>query len=154
MKTEQSPYRLIATDQSHSLFWLTFLNPKVIFFWKSRFGNLWKNFLLIFEDLHLDSALYLLILWFRLFMFSYLTSFFSLRMLPGEVNLSLHRKGLSKIKLSKIIIKKNHKFVFNMDDCFYSFGGWWKKTKRKEKKKQCVMFVANSVWEETRSRIV
>lgn len=69
-----------------------------------------KNFLLIFEDLHLDSALYLLILWFRLFMFSYLTSFFSLRMLPGEVNLSLHRKGLSKIKLSKI--KKYHKNVF------------------------------------------
>ena len=43
---------------------------------------------------------------------------------------------------------------FNMDDCFYSFGGWWKKTKRKEKKKQCVMFIANSVREETRSRIV
>ena len=70
MKTEQSPYRLIATDQSNSLFWL----------------------------------------WFRLFMFSYLTSFFFLRMLPGEVNLSLHRKGLSKIKLSKI--KKYHKNVF------------------------------------------
>ena len=98
----------------------------------------------------MDSALYLLILWFRLFMFSYLTSFFSLRMLPGEVNLSLHRKDLKSrdlrirfqqgnlylpsVTVCVVKLKNIMKMFFNMDDCFYIFGELMEKNKKKRKK--------------------
>ena len=70
------------------------------------------------------------------------------------MKLICHFTGKDLVKLNLVKLKNILKMFFNMDDCFYSFGADGKKTKRKEKKKQCVMFVANSVREETRSRIV
>ena len=82
-------------------------------------------------------------------------------MLPDEVNLSLHRKDLKSrdlrirfqqgnlylpsVTVCVVKLKNIMKIIFNMDDCFYIFGELMEKTKRKEKQKQCVMFVANSV---------
>ena len=83
-------------------------------------------------------------------MFSHLTSFFSLRMLPGEVNLSLHRKDLksrdlrirfqqlssrklvSSVTVCVVKLKNILKMFFNMDDCFYIFGELMEKQKEKK----------------------
>lgn len=55
-------------------------------------------------------------------------------MLPGEVNLSLHRKGLSKIKLSKIIIKKIINLFLTWMIVSIVLGADGKKQKEKKKR--------------------
>ena len=55
-----------------------------------------------------------------------------------QVKLICHFTGKDLVKLNLVKLKNIIKMFFNMDDCFYSFGGWWKKTKRKEKR--------SSVW--------
>ena len=61
------------------------------------------------------------------------------------MKLICHFTGKDLVKLNLVKLKNIMKMFFNMDDCFYIFGELMEKTKRKEKQKQCVMFVANSV---------